>query len=234
VRFLAFLRAAGKRGVSLMTGGILSFAIALIEHLRGNSLTSFGFATVALGAVMVGAYFAWSAERDRADAAEVHKKELECPPGRPQLSFVRWSQPNQGYKSGFFLKNHGGVAVEIIIERFRLGRIWVNGNTTSEIGRNEEGLASVWLEASKFDQFSLDDALVMAQAELPQGQPLIVPISVIYRDFGNLWYRSECDVKFANNKSVFGSSHQTCLGLSKPKPKANPLPSKADLSGLRP
>lgn len=168
-----------------------------------------------------------------AEHASVIKK-LSQPPDRPQLSFVRISQPNQGYQSGFFLKNHGGVAVEISVERFTLKRVWINGNTLSEIGSNAEGLASVWPEASKSDQFSLDNLLEMAQAELPLGQPLIVSLSVIYRDFENRWYRTECGLRFFNHKSEFGPSRQFCFGLTKPKPKSNLPTSKDDLSNSRP
>jgi hypothetical protein len=204
-----------------MTGGILSFGVSVIEHLRGDSLTTLSFGGVGIIAMMWGAYLAWGREHDRAEAAQVKIKELECPPNRPQVSLVQWGVTAEG-RSGFYLKNHGGVALEATVERFRVGQFWINGETTAEVAAGCDGFAFVWLETSGFDKFSIIEALRLTwdkqfkSHQLSQGQPLSVPLSVVYRDFGNLWYRSECDMKYLNNRVEFSSTRQTCFGISKP------------------
>jgi hypothetical protein len=64
-RFGQFLTAAGKWGVSLMTGGLLSFGVAVIEHFRGRSFTAITFTVIAFLAIMFGAYFAWDEANSR-------------------------------------------------------------------------------------------------------------------------------------------------------------------------
>ena len=68
-RFLRFVAAAGKKGVSLMTGGVLCFAIALYEHFRGSSLAGFAFAVGSILALLAGAFYAWD-DADRKYDAE--------------------------------------------------------------------------------------------------------------------------------------------------------------------
>ncbi len=58
----SFLTAAGKKGVGLMTGGLLSLAIAVYEHWNGKPLATTAFTVVAITAILAGAYYAYAEE----------------------------------------------------------------------------------------------------------------------------------------------------------------------------
>ena len=78
-RIKQFITEAGKWGVSLMTGGLFSFTLALIEHLRGNSFTAVGWVLVGFLAFMTGAFLAWLNERKKLE-------ELDKQRGRPEIT----------------------------------------------------------------------------------------------------------------------------------------------------
>src|SRR5262249_13316946 len=97
-RFGQFLTAAGKWGVSLMTGGLLSFGVALIEHFRGSSFTAITFTVIAFLAIMFGAYFAWDDSNSRlarkdeeinALKAQLGGCQVTCEVGAVYISFFR-------------------------------------------------------------------------------------------------------------------------------------------------
>jgi hypothetical protein len=78
-RIKQFLTEAGKWGVSLMTGGLFSFTLALIEHLRGNSFTALTWVLVGFLAFMAGAFFAWLNERKKVEEQDRQR-------GRPEIT----------------------------------------------------------------------------------------------------------------------------------------------------
>jgi hypothetical protein len=77
-RFIRFLKACGAKGLTLMTGGLLSFAISFYEHLKASSLAAISFFAVAVIAILLGSYFAWADENSAKEAllAERHSPDV--------------------------------------------------------------------------------------------------------------------------------------------------------------
>ena len=66
---MKFLTSAGKKGIALMTGGLLAFVLTLVEHVRGSSVPALTFMIVSFCAFAGGSYLAWS-DVDRKYEAE--------------------------------------------------------------------------------------------------------------------------------------------------------------------
>jgi hypothetical protein len=64
-RFIAFFSAAGKWGISLMTGGLISWMCAAYEHVAGRSIPSFWWAVLGFVLFMLGAFLAWNDEHSK-------------------------------------------------------------------------------------------------------------------------------------------------------------------------
>jgi hypothetical protein len=178
-----------------MTGGILSFGIALLEHLRSSPLAASSFAFVGFSAWLVGAYSAWSDEHRRLEQAQNKIEELTWPDDRPVIRFIRWSKnPNGSVQRGFFLANSGGVALEARVEDFKIGSDEWTSNPVPGIDGGQEAFAAVWKVKEK--QFTRFDLKTDMTDTLTYGPDLAVPVSVVYRDARSLWYRGRSKLTF--------------------------------------
>lgn len=98
-RFVSFLTASGKKGIALMTGGVLSFGISLVEHWRGASLSVIIFAGIAIAAIMSGAFLSWR-EKDKETEGlkeELRNKNAMRPSiilGATSKNFREWATPD--------------------------------------------------------------------------------------------------------------------------------------------
>jgi hypothetical protein len=63
-RFVLFLRAAGKWGISLMTGGVFSWTFAGYEHFAGKSIPGLLWGVLGLLLFTIGAFLAWNDEHN--------------------------------------------------------------------------------------------------------------------------------------------------------------------------
>lgn len=115
-RFVRFLSAAGAIGISLMTGGAISFAMAAWEHVNGKSLPSFVWASVASALFLFGTFLAWSKEEE-AKVQALSKLSTQ----RPKLQFAvsrspssQWWQLDSIDGSVFAIHHLGGDAAQFI------------------------------------------------------------------------------------------------------------------------
>ena len=149
----------------------------------------------------------------------------------PLLSFVRWgvigNETRFGVQRGFYIANHGGEAFDVTVESF-----WVTGRkamtiTIAKIAEGEQGFAPVWLDGDHTgSRWELDVALGIEagsrikRKKMSRGQTLPVPVSVIYRDKNQLWYRSHCQMTFSSGRIGFSPPVQESLvttGRRQPK-----------------
>lgn len=184
-------------------------------------------------------------ECERSALVDIHRREIErlisaeC----PQLVFQMWGQipedhpvaisiaptaQGQFLQRGFYLSNDGAVAHEITVETTEIGdHLWARSSTVNRIEKGGQGFALLWLENQKGVGSSLPDAgkwdllEAMAKADrekyvTPMFSPdYSVPISVIYRDSNNVWYRSRSVMTYIRSQGRihFGpTQHEKCGG----------------------
>lgn len=144
---------------------------------------------------------------------------LTWPPDRPQISFHSWGQMQPQFappfvndlnsymfQNGFYLSNDGGPALEIEIEDFQIGASHsAFGRTISRIGSKAQGFMPILIrDAMPMSRYALNVALVQAREakininELAWSSPLTIPLCVAYRDFGNVRYRTHCELHFVH------------------------------------
>jgi hypothetical protein len=131
---------------------------------------------------------------------------LTWPEDRPRLTFQGWGwiHPPEGRThSGIYLANHGSTALEVSLETINVGSLRTTGSTTDHICQNDAKAVEVWLDGEpEVQKWCLDNYLdgCWNQAKksdtLPESKALILPISVVYRDFNNLWYRTRGELSF--------------------------------------
>jgi len=133
---------------------------------------------------------------------------------------------------GFYLTNDGGgTALEITLETFQVGaQLVALSETLARIEKNNRGFVPVWIkDASPRVKWGLDMALEAAwklqvneSGDVWQDKPIEIPVSVVYRDYNNLWYRS-CSTLcytadlFYPNHITFTAPTQEPLGLARPE-----------------
>jgi hypothetical protein len=227
-RFVQFLESSGKKGIGLMTGGILSFSIGVIEHFRDASIAAPIFFIIGVGAMLAGSYFAWAEAKQKLDSANAKILELVRPADRPQISFARWGQVETEpdapiFRYGFYLNNHGGVALQVFIDNFKIGDLSVTSDPLPEINARGGRFIPIWLEEKgPLTKYNIKEVLqtfwekCLKEHKVTWGQPVEIPVSVTYRDFANLGYRSECYLKYRKGEIEFSAVVQTCLGPVKP------------------
>ncbi len=148
---------------------------------------------------------------------------------KPQVSMAGWGAPKEAsypvsMLRGFYLFNHGETALEITVERFSLGSHFAYGETLAEIAAEKEGFSPILIEGKgPFFKHALDRTLEQEvdnrinKAELAYLQPLRIPVSVVYRDFENTWYRTSCDLIYRKGQIAFSAAEQTVLAAKPAK-----------------
>ena len=140
---------------------------------------------------------------------------LKWPTDRPQLSFRNWGdrgirfvepfQPgSSAFNLGFHLFNDGGAALDVAVEKFKIGTKYsVISETVSRIGSKAEGFIAIWIEdKNALTKWRIDGALqetweqMFKDKKLTYSEKLSVPVSVVYKDFNGLGYRTKCNLVF--------------------------------------
>ncbi len=138
-------------------------------------------------------------------------------PNRPQITFARWDQipatnpvampisptvAGQFLQRGFYLNNDGDAAHEVTVEPFQIENLWCGSGMAPRIEGHGQGFSVVWLETQKGigsgppyeEKWNLLGAMSRAEQEKYGSsmyrQQYSVPVSVIYRDSNDVWYRS--------------------------------------------
>jgi hypothetical protein len=184
-------------------------------------------------------------ELDAARVAVINaKNEIEAlmwPADRPKISFHAWGQrqlhfmpagnndPALTAQYGFYLANDGGAALEITVEVFEITQDLIAiGGTIPRIEGKTEGFVPIWIKNEvPLSRWCLDIALEKAweakvnSKEIYAGEALEFPISVVYRDYNLLWYRSRGTIIFKYNllhanQISFGAVEQDKLGVTRP------------------
>jgi hypothetical protein len=130
---------------------------------------------------------------------------------------------------GFYLANDGGAALEITVEIFDINEdLTAIGGTIARIEGNDQGFVPVWIKDEvPLNRWALDSALERAWQDKAQpfeiygSQPMEFPVSVVYRDYNRLWYRSRGKLIFKYNllhanQISFSAVEQDKLGTSRP------------------
>jgi hypothetical protein len=175
--------------------------------------------------------------------SRVKLNQLMWPSNRPQIVFDRWDQVPAYHPSavpadprvagvflqrGFYLINDGDAAHEVRVETFEVADgIWASSAMVPRIEGRGGGFALVWLETQKGIGSSLPnnvkwnllDAMAKAE-ETNQGTSMYrgdysVPVSVIYRDGNNVWYRSRSTINYipSQRRLQFGPiTHESLPG----------------------
>lgn len=116
------------------------------------------------------------------------------------------------------------IPLEIIVERFAVDQVFsASSATIARIGPHEEGFAPICIDGQpNLTKWSLDLALDNAANERARnqtgvsGEPLVVPLVVIYRDFNDLWYRSVGALVYSRRQVTFTAVQQKRFGLKRP------------------
>ena len=155
--------------------------------------------------------------------------EKSAPRSKPRISLSGWGPPKDAtfpatMKRGFYLVNHGDTALEITVETFKVGTQSAYGETLSEIGAEKEGFTEILVDRKgPLFKYALDQTLdkevdvLINSSELAYLQPLKIPVSVTYRDFENIWYRTACDLVYKKGQITFSAPMQTTLDSKPPK-----------------
>lgn len=236
-RIVVFVRAVGRHWGVLVAGGVLLGGIATWQRF-GHVVKPWLYWSIATIALFIAFVRAWN---DQVDAAEQIGSELfilqsrveklERPADRPMLSFLRWGQDANKIRDpvsqhGFYLRNHGAAAFEVQVEPLRIeGTFTTHSSPIAKIASNGEGFAPVWIDdQSPRGKWCLDGALqktlneMIDTRQLRDGQALVVPVAVTYRDSNYLWYRSIGTLAFVHERIEFTAVRQEHFGATRPAP----------------
>jgi hypothetical protein len=222
-----FVKSACHHWGSLVTGGFFIGVLALYQA-TGHRVAPWFYWAVAMLAVFPACFKAWEEQYQRAEKASAEAASLRWPEDRPKIAIVRWGQvlgedAARSIQNGFYLLNHGGAALEVTVESFPVLDAHTKSITIPQIGPNKEGFAAIWIEnQDNIAKWGLDVALGIEarnkinSKQMLRDEALAVPVSVVYRDFNNLWYRSSCTMTFSFNRIGFSSVTQAFLGITRP------------------
>lgn len=211
----SFLNSFRDQWFTLMSGG-LTVPLTALSILAPQTPLKGLFALLAIACGLYSSYRVWSHERRTRNVAEKRVQELEFAPDRPKLSFRSWGQvrlesleflPTEAkvslrFQRGFYLANDGGVALDIEVEAFSIGsQFTAYGSPIARIESGGEGFSEIRIkDADPMARHALDLVLGIARdekinkGELEYVKPFVIPVSVIYRDFNDLWYRTSCEL----------------------------------------
>jgi hypothetical protein len=163
----------------------------------------------------------------RKDLAQARSRveALSMPANRPKLVIEKWGPVESrgviraDMGAGFYIVNHGGPALEVKLRSFFVeGEKWL-GETVTSLESNQKHFMQVWSEKSSATarKTNLLDA-VRSAASRPERQlpEYKVAVSLEYRDFDNIAYRSTAEMRFVKTKDnlEFSSPYQERVGFS--------------------
>ena len=123
---------------------------------------------------------------------------------------------------GFHLENDGMAAHEVSIETFEVGTARWTADVIARIAGQASGFALVWKKnchshSRYIEKWDLQGCMAAAAAEHQAAATYPtdyrVPVSAIYWDFSNVWYRSQTDLIYirSQDRLKFGPiTHQIC------------------------
>lgn len=164
---------------------------------------------------------------------------LNCPADRPFVSFTAWG-PTKGisaagtevFVKGFYLVNDGAPALEVNVEKFgTLSGFTAFGTTVARIAGHDAGFSPIVVAGVnpllKYDlnrQLSAAWDNAFESGQVKYGGPLMVAVSVTYRDINDLWYRSVGALMYTPARSSvcekieFTTVKQASFGVDRPTP----------------
>jgi hypothetical protein len=211
-RIWQFCQSVLRHWGTLVTGGAIIGGIGIWQG-SGNAVNPWVYWTIAIIALVIACFKTWNDQVDIAQKAVAAKDALEWPENRPMISFDSWGQVEGEtgsaiFQHGFYVTNHGGPALEVTLERFEIDdQVWATSRTVSQIGAGSQGFCMVWIEeAPVLAKFMLNHYLEKAVVtrlnsnRLHYGEVYEVPVSVIYRDFNMVWYRSKTALRYFHKR----------------------------------
>jgi hypothetical protein len=176
------------------------------------------YIAIIVSGFVISVFQAWVLEHRSADVLANKVEELTWPDNRPMLSFDHWGRiepkflapdsqnnPSLLAQYGFYVKNDGGVALEVAIQQFRItSELLAVAGKTPRVEAHSDGFVPVWIDNEvPLSMWCLDIAL---EKEFNQRRPdlasvlkddsYLLPISVTYRDFNNNWYITYADLRY--------------------------------------
>jgi hypothetical protein len=217
-----FVRSVWEHWGVVVTGPIVSVLLG-VWSWTGHSVPSWIYWPICLGGLFVAFFKAWKDQVNLVEKLQAEKAKLEWPEDRPKLSFLRWGRAKDEsgfttFEHGFYLANDGGAALDVFVERFEIdATMAASSQAVARIEGGTEGFVLVWIEnESPLTKWGLDEALKKVAEEkidhmqLHYGQLLEVPLSVVYRDFNEIGYRTRTTMRYlhTNGRIDFTAPHQ--------------------------
>ena len=196
------------------TAGMISFG----QSMKWWQSPKSAYIAIIVTGFIISVFQAWVLEHRRANVLAKKAEELTWPNDRPKISFDHWGRIEPKFLAtgsqnnplllaqyGFYLKNDGGVALEVAVQQFRITHelLAVAGNTP-RVEAHNEGFVAVWIDNEvPLSMWGLDIALEKGfnqrrpdLASVLKGDTYLLPISVTYRDFNNNWYITRADLRY--------------------------------------
>jgi hypothetical protein len=159
-RPLSFIRAAGTLGATSVALSVVLFVVSIVEHERDKNVPAYWFIYLAPAFFAVGAYLAWSAERDKweEEKAKNQKPELSIdliaafwdtyqPPGTcyvwihvyAYLRVANLREPPTLIKQGCLTMTIGDVEYSGNGDDVSISGGWLEHNTAFKLGGEKKG-----------------------------------------------------------------------------------------------
>jgi hypothetical protein len=248
--FALFLKAVFWRWQSWAGGSGIGGAIVVLMALWDklvpqHAIANRTYVVVTIIGFLFGAFFlAWRDQYRAKIRSNAEIEQLTWPTDRPKLSVSMWGQREPTFmprdnpqdfsllsQFGFYLSNDGEAALDVMVEKFKVGdTYYAYGDPISRIAGKTKGFIPIRIDIENpLLRFNLNLALKEAWTQaldagkLQITEPLLIPISVIYRDHNQLWYRTHAALVFANylnaegGEIMFRPSKTDRLGSARPE-----------------
>ena len=145
-------------------------------------------------------------------------EKLTWPDDRPKLAIFMWGARQANFlpihslndksllaEYGFYLVNDGGTALDITVEPFTVTEnLRAIGKSLARLEYRNQGFVPVFIENEvPLSKWALDVALEQAWYQrnatlegILKDEPLTIPVSVVYKDYSENWYRSRLELIF--------------------------------------
>ena len=136
----------------------------------------------------------------------VEIERLKWPENYPVIRFISWGQnpeTNSFKQAGFSLSNSGNApALEILVEPFKVGTDEWMSKVIAGVDQGKDVFALVWkTNGNKFNRFDLlEEMQNQAGPAGMYGPDYTVPVSLIFRDSKNRWYRGQANLAFIRSQ----------------------------------